>query len=293
MSDDEYDVDLTPEEKRRIAFHFILKSPNGEVNDVIADLEKLLSSDRQALTESDVFKVLRKYNNDQLFFAEDPEGHMVVVSEFGEKDSRTYLDPKRNRYLEFNHKEKTFKLSDERVEQKTDAKVESYRKAIEEAVEGYGGESFTNGKYACATYASPNGAITMVITAKNLNLRNFWSGGWRSVYSINVSNKGTKDLKGIIKLNVHYFEDGNVQLATELKKEGTKVTISSPEETGPAIAKAIDHVETDFQKKLEEFYIKMHDSTFKAMRRFLPVTGQKMAWKIHGHSLADEITQFG
>lgn len=293
MSDDgyEYEEEATPAEKLKIATHFILKSPNGEVNDVVADLQKLLNNDPNILSKETVNKILRKYNTDQLFFAPDSGGNMLVISEFGEKDSSTYFDPKRNRYLEFDHHKKTFgdELGGER---KVDANTEAFRKAIEDAVEKYGSESFTDGKYACATYASPNGSITMVITAKNLNLRNFWSGGWRSVYSVNVAKSGTKDLKGIIKLNVHYFEDGNVQLTTELKRTAS-VKVSSPEDTGAAIADAIDKVETDFQKTLEEFYIKMHDSTFKAMRRFLPVTGQKMLWKIHGHSLADEITQFG
>lgn len=296
MSDDEYDYEeATPAEKRKIATHFILKSPNGEVNDVVADLQKLLNDDPNILSDQTVQIILRKYNTDQLFFAPDGNDDMLVISEFGQSktDASTYYDPKRGRFLKFDHHKKTVGSEVSGEEKKVDASTKAYREAIEKAVEGYGSESFTDGKYACATYAEPNGEIRMVITAKNLNLRNFWSGGWRSVYVVNVSKTGNKELKGIIKLNVHYFEDGNVQLATDLKRKVSVKVSSDVSATGDAIAEAIDKVETDFQKTLEEFYIKMHDSTFKAMRRFLPVTGQKMKWKIHGHSLADEITQFG
>jgi len=260
------------------------------VNDVVSDLKKLLSTDPSILSKDVVHKILRKYNTEQLFFAPDNSGDMIVVSDIGEKDSSTYFDPKQNRFLKFDHHKKTFgDISS--GERKVDSNIEDYRKAIQLGIEDYASESFTSGKYAAATYASPNGVVTMIVTAKNLNLRNFWSGGWRSVYTVDVSRKGNVELKGVIKLNVHYFEDGNVQLTTELKSS-TKVKIESADKTGESIGKAIDKIETDFQKNLEEFYVKMHESTFRAMRRFLPVTGQKMPWKIHGHSLAEEVTRF-
>uniref|UniRef100_A0A6A7G5X2 F-actin-capping protein subunit alpha n=1 Tax=Hirondellea gigas TaxID=1518452 RepID=A0A6A7G5X2_9CRUS len=289
MSDDEYE-EATPEEKLKIATHFILKSPNGEVNDVVSDLQKLLSNDPNILSKSTVERILRKYNTDQLFFAPDANNDMVVVSDIGEKDSSTYFDPKQNRFLKFDHHKKTFGAQVP-GERKVDANTEPYRKSIESSIDKYGDESFTDGKYAAATYASPNGLITMIVTAKNLNLRNFWSGGWRSVYTLDVSKKGSKEMKGVIKLNVHYFEDGNVQLTTEFKSS-VPIKVDTPEKTGPAVAAAIDKIESDFQKNLEEFYVRMHETTFKAMRRFLPLTGTKMKWKIHGHSLADEVSQF-
>ena len=54
------------------------------------------------------------------------------------------------------------------------------------------------------------------------------------------------------------------------------------------MANAVDKVETEFQSKMEEFYVKLHESSFRAMRRFTPKQG-KMTWRINAHSLADEI----
>ena len=50
----------------------------------------------------------------------------------------------------------------------------------------------------------------------------------------------------------------------------------------------IQTLETDFQKKLDQFYVQMHDSTFKNMRRFLPKNGQKMNWRSSVHAVVAE-----
>ena len=55
-----------------------------------------------------------------------------------------------------------------------------FRKAIQGGIDKYAAETFTEEKYASATYAEPNGTVTLVVSAKNLNLSNYWSGGWRS-----------------------------------------------------------------------------------------------------------------
>jgi capping protein (actin filament) muscle Z-line, alpha len=71
------------------------------------------------------------------------------------------------------------------------------------------------------------GEITIIISAKNVALHNFWSGSWRSVFTINVLKPGGKSqLNAKVKINVHYFEDGNVQLNTEFNQaEAVKVIL--------------------------------------------------------------------
>lgn len=45
-----------------------------------------------------------------------------------------------------------------------------------------------------------------------------------------------------------------------------------------ATAKAIEKCEQDFHTKLENSYNTMGDTTFKALRRVLPITRQKIDW---------------
>lgn len=50
------------------------------------------------------------------------------------------------------------------------------------------------------------------------------TGNSRARYALDVSSKGQVDLIANVKVNVHYFEDGNVQLNVDFKKT-TKVQV--------------------------------------------------------------------
>jgi hypothetical protein len=47
---------------------------------------------------------------------------------------------------------------------------------------------------------------------------------------------------------------------------------------GPGIATAIEKLESDHQKEIEEVQEGLQDGVLKRMRRRLPVTGQKFDW---------------
>lgn len=134
------------------------------------------------------------------------------------------------------------------------------------------------------------------------------------MYEVSVSSTGDKILKGKIKVNVHYFEDGNVQLNTVLEKQlalkVTDVRVPSPSlsffffdrvfsfvfgvwqnvsATAKLVVAGIEQMDSGFHQQLEEFYVNMNANTFKAMRRFLPVTRKPMEWNSNAHKLASEI----
>jgi capping protein alpha len=171
-----------------------------------------------------------------------------------------------------------------------ESSVEKYRAAISAAIETYIAEGYKPGKVVHAVYGADNGQITIALSAKNINLGNYWTGSWRSVYTINVSKHGSSDLKGSVKIQVHYFEDGNVQLHSTIDKT-VSVSIGNEDNTAKEISKAINGFETDFQNNLEEMYVNMHRNTFKAMRRFLPINRMKMVWSSAAHSLAQEVNK--
>merc|ERR1712013_840319 len=140
---------------------------------------------------------------------------------------------------------------------------------------------------AGSVYVSPQGQIAIVISFKNLNPPNYWTGGWQSEWTLSVAKTGKTKLEGRIRINVHYFEEGNVQLNSTFNEQA-EVDVADPEATAKAVIAAISSLETDFQKKLDQFYVQMHDSTFKNMRRFLPKTGKKMDWRARTHNLVSE-----
>merc|ERR1712150_60229 len=165
-----------------------------------------------------------------------------------------------------------------------EGKVDKFRKSIETYLEEYIAGNYKKGKCTTAVYGSDSGVITVCISARNVHLSSFWTGNWRATYTLNTSEKET-EMKGNIKVMVHYFEDGNVQLHTALDKTA-KITIKSEDDTAKDVVKAIDTIETDFQSNLEEMYVNMPRTTFKAMRRVLPIICERMNWSSAAHQVA-------
>lgn len=288
MSDDESDYEeATPAQKLNIATYFIMSSPTGEVDSVIADVKKLVSDDA-VLTDPAIAGILRQYNVEQMHAAKDPDGDAnIVVSGYGQVADDQYVDPATGRVLTFDHRKRQFTEVTEK-KQVLGGDVAAYRDAIDKYALEYVESAYKGSKCTRAVYGADSGAITICISGANVNLGNFWTGGWKGVYTINVSAKGTKTLTGSLKVNVHYFEDGNVQLHTNLEPKAD-INVDDPDSTGKAIAAALQKIETDFQSNLEEMYVNMHRSTFKAMRRFLPINRQRMNWNTAAHQLAGEI----
>jgi len=169
------------------------------------------------------------------------------------------------------------------------AKIEDYRSCLEPCIIKYLKAYYRENKFACAVFGDKDGTLTVAISAKSVNLGNFWSGGWRSIWTVNVGKQGQAELKGKVNINVHYFEDGNVQLNNQFDKD-SHIRVEDSDSTAKAIAGAIERVEAELHKNLEEFYVNMHQNTFKAMRRFLPLSKKKMIWSHAAHAVASEMT---
>jgi len=264
-----------------------MSSPSGEVEEVITDVKKLVA-DENVLSEEALAKMMRGYNVEQMTAAKDPEGDShIIVSVHGQVGPNQYVDPATGRVLTFDHRRRQFTEVTEKKQVLSEA-VDSYRRAIQDGVQGYVQGAYKDGKCAFAVYGADTGAITIALSALNVNLGNFWSGGLRGIYSVEVNKKGSAKLKGSVKINVHYFEDGNVQLHTSVDKQAN-VDIGSPEDSARQVVAALSKIETEFQSNLEEMYVTMHSTTFKAMRRFLPINRQPMNWNAAAHALANEI----
>ncbi|EGR31725.1 hypothetical protein IMG5_103260 [Ichthyophthirius multifiliis] len=120
---------------------------------------------------------------------------------------------------------------------------------------------------------------------RNQVLSTFSSGEWISEWKLD-----REQLQGKIRINSHFFEDGNVAL-----KNVKNVIESAPikgqnidEESKDIVNKIIDN-ESKIQDSLEVIYENMSDKFFKGMRRILPVTNQKMNWDQTVHKLISNL----
>jgi len=289
MADEGYQQ-ASADQKLNIATYFIMSSPTGEVDEVVRDVRKLINDD-SVLSDGAITKILADYNTDQLVSGPDPDGQPCIVSVHGQIDQSTFVDPSTGRIMKFDHKRRKFvEVTDKK--QVLDENVQKYRTAIEKEMVKYIEVNYKANKAVYAVYGADNGTITVAISGANVHLGNFWTGGWRSTYQFSVAAQGSVDVKCDIKTQVHYFEDGNVQLHAKFPTK-TTVAVSNEAKTAAAIVAAIKQVETDFQSHLELMYIDMHTNTFKHMRKFWPVNKQPMNWSLAAHKMSQELGASG
>ena len=144
-------------------------------------------------------------------------------------------------------------------------------------------QAYTEDHYpdGTSTVYSKGGKIVVCIQSSKYNPGNFWNGRWRSVYQCTVSGAGV-EVRGNIKIQVHYYEDGNVQLNTDTNKN-FKVAGGDPATAAKHTVEAIKKLEKAFQSALEASYNTMGDTTFKALRRALPLTRSRIQWEKIGN----------
>lgn len=125
-------------------------------------------------------------------------------------------------------------------------------------------------------------SIAIVLVANKYSPSNFWNGRYRSSFLYNPS---TSTLTGNIKVDVHYYEDGNVRLLTDKAVE-TSIAGGSASD----IVKAIGQAERKYQEELNKAFISISEGAFKGLRRQLPVTRQKVEWeRVGAYRLGQDI----
>ncbi|WRT67310.1 uncharacterized protein IL334_004279 [Kwoniella shivajii] len=135
-----------------------------------------------------------------------------------------------------------------------------------------------------------NPKYTLEIVGNKYNPNNFWTGRWRTRW---VVDKASDTVDGDINVDVHYYEQGNVQLAT---KHTASFPLPAEELGGQSVASQIvtiiSKIETAYHLELNDVYGELGEKAFRALRRALPITRQKMDWeKVTGYSLGSDLTK--
>ncbi|CAB4476398.1 F-actin capping protein, alpha subunit [Rhizophagus irregularis] len=275
--------DLSTEEKLKIVTNFLLSSPPGEADEVFNDVRVLMADD--PALQTGILDALREYNTEQYITVKLPgQENQVLVSKFGQIENDLYLDPKSHQAFRFDHMNRRATEVEPRppVEE-----TEPLRTAVEAAITNYVEDHFKDG--VSSVYSTENGTITIAIVDNKYNSSNFWNGRWRSTW---VVNPESGKLKGNIKVNVHYYEDGNVQLDSNKDIEvETSTTAENPAAAAATYVRLIGKAENEYQTAVNESYIELSENTFKSLRRSLPLTRQKLDWdKILNYKIGQELS---
>jgi capping protein alpha len=287
--------EITDTEKVRIACDFLQHAPPGEFNEVFNDVRVLLNSD--TLLKEHCASAFTQYNKDQFTPVQlDGASKQALITQFNELGNGRFLDPRTKQSFRFDHLRKEAS----EVESGTgsgSSSGEAWRSALESALDAYVENHFKHGIAAVFVADAPGGGgsggvpnvtLTICIEAHQYQPKNFWNGRWRSQWSTQLTEKSV-ELKGVLKVQVHYYEDGNVQLVTS-KEISKRINVTNEAATAKEIVKVIEEEETAYQMAVSENYKSMSDSVFKSLRRQLPVTRTKIDWsKILNYKIGAEL----
>lgn len=287
---------MDADERIQAASRFLLQSPPGEINDVLNDVRNIISDDDSLQTG--ILPALREYNLAQFITADVPgHQHQCIVSEAArvskgdEEDEERrdrFWDPRSRTSFRFDHL--ALEASEpEHIE--PDEESEPFRVALENSSLTYLSAHFHDGVTSVfSTQGNPDRFVIQVV-ANKYNPSNFWSGRWRSEYVVNLTDR---TLEGKILVNVHYYEQGNVQLSTAHSVSLELPQTISAENAAASASKILALIETEetkYQTSLNEAYQDMSERTFKSLRRALPMTRAKLDWdKVLGYKLGQELS---
>lgn len=174
------------------------------------------------------FRSFAQYNKDQFTPCKiKGSDELVLVTEHGDLGGSRFLDPRTKQSFKYDHLRKE---ATEEQPAKVDAGAEPWRSAIEASLTAYRDQHYKQG--VVTVYGKSSGGNTTIIAcieSHQYQPKNFWNGRLRSQWSVTFpeSGGGKAELTGVIKVQVHYYEDGNVQLVTSKEvKQTLNISVS-------------------------------------------------------------------
>ena len=95
----------------------------------------------------------------------------------------------------------------------------------------------------------------------------------------------SKAVKGALRANTYYYEEGNIQFSLDTHFDG-KAQGGDDNAIAESLVEFIKKSENSVQLELEKVYDELSENYIKPLRRKLPITGTKMNWNINQINLA-------
>ncbi|KNA05839.1 hypothetical protein SOVF_186560 [Spinacia oleracea] len=276
---------LNPKQKIEIAKWFLLNSPAGEIQYISKDLKTILKDDN--VHNLAALEAFPQYNKSHMICLEFPDRSSdVIISSFSEVSDNEYLDPRTAQVAIVDHvKQVCTEARPASDEELPSSYIEEFRCALDAEIMKYASEAYPKG--ISAVYCVKGNDVeepgsdfelVVLISAARLSPNNFCNGSWRSIWNIEFNDEDQSvEIKGKLLVGAHYFEEGNVQLdASHECKDST--LLQNPDDSALAITNIIRQQESEYLAALEASYLKLPDTTFKDLRRKLPVTRTLFPW---------------
>ncbi|KAI1766944.1 2-oxoisovalerate dehydrogenase beta subunit [Hypoxylon sp. FL1150] len=260
---------------------FVEGAPPGELADVINDIKALTINEPELVSQ--LGPAFEKYNEEQFVTVKLPgSSQQVIISSHSSLGNGRYYDVESSSSFAFDHA--TQKASGVQSYVLEGAQADLVKSTLK-SLSTYVKEHFPSASYGVYPIEDDS-RVAVIVVANKYSPNNFWNGRWRSLY---IFDPSSSSLEGSIKVDVHYYEDGNVRLLTNKPISGS---VSSG--TGAGIAKEIAAVEKKYQEELNRGFTSLSEGAFKGLRRQLPVTRQKIEWdKVASYRVGQDISAGG
>ncbi|CAJ2504875.1 Uu.00g122690.m01.CDS01 [Anthostomella pinea] len=256
---------------------FVEGAPPGELADVINDIKTLTVNEPGLISK--LGPAFEKYNEEQFVTTKLPgSSQQVIISSHSALGDGRYFDVESSSSFAFDHTTQKASSVQSYVLEGSQADL---AKSTLKSLATYAKEHYPNASYG--VYPIENDSkVAIVIVANKYSPNNFWNGRWRSMY---IFDPCSGSLEGSLKVDVHYYEDGNVRLLTKKAVSGS-VSLG----TGAGICKEIAVGEKKYQEELNRGFTSLSEGAFKGLRRQLPVTRQKIEWdKVASYRVGQDI----
>lgn len=269
----EEEDEITDNDKLQVAGYLICKAPSGEAKLLSHDLQTIMG--KSLLSDDVVNDFLKKRGEKYYEFAKGSNAIACAQSQSGEG----YINPGTGEVSTLDLRN----LNGTQVADTSSGEYENnspFRQALEAALRKRVEAHFLSEQHACraCNVFQEGETLTMVISSKNTHLGAYWTGNWQSTYQFDM--QGTS-INAEVKINVHYFEAGNVQLNT---KKTAKIPISAiSSDDAKKIVDAAMEFENELQTAISTFYT-TNENNFKKVRRALTIQSTKMDWRLAIHA---------
>ena len=195
-----------------VAKYIIKKTPIGHLGKSLENLRSVVGG--QVMDTNDVKKEIHNYGETHLSAVKNDFTNSKVVISPLTKDSEGF-------YYDQGQKVK-FKIGLESgaVEEAQSTEIQNeLRDVIEEKVKQYLQKCYVMEEVTKYNVYFDSGAnkIVVLISAHNLNLKSFWSGEWLSTWELSINGN---QIKGTLRANTYYYEEGNIQFSLDTKFNG-------------------------------------------------------------------------
>jgi capping protein alpha len=218
-----------------------------------------------------------------------PSGHKTLLTPAAEIDPCHYYDATEKTTYGVDHL--TLVTRTENIAASQDNSLSSLCDELQLLANSYANTAYSpTEEHAAGAYAK-EGIVTIVLTGEKTNLKNFWSGRWTSVWTISDLDADADccTFAGEIKVHVHYFEDGNLQMQSTKFSPVALMSFTSDSDLAAKVIARIQDEENALQGGLEELYGSMNNETIRSMRRVMPITKTKMEWNVNAVRMVRQV----